>query len=142
MLEIGVWRGPFFLPPGNWHGTVLYAPEELQRCPWELLLLRHPVPQGIRCACRVLLFSSELPEATLRCVSAERVVSFGLFTRDSLTLAAMGEQKVISLQRELQTLSGRLIDPQELPLPTGWGGDDVQLLLAQAGLSLLLDLIV
>ncbi len=47
----------------------------------------------------------------------ERVVSYGLSARDSLTVSSVnGEQILICVQREFTTLSGSVLEPQEIKL--------------------------
>ena len=68
-----------------------------------------------------MLLADSAQAAGCRFVAAEQAVSFGLSRRDSLTLAAMERQRVLCVQRRLTTLSGRIVEPQELPLPQGTG---------------------
>lgn len=63
--------------------------------------------------CRVVL-APEYPGV----LSAPAAVSYGPSPRDTLTFSSLaGDGMVLSLQREVVTLTGRRLDRQELPLP-------------------------
>ena len=101
------WEG--WLPPG-----VCPLDRTGDRC-WELLVLTPAGPRrlesGVRC--RLVLAPGE---GRLEHVRAERVVSYGLSPRDSLTLSSLTEP-VLCVQRSLPRPDGTVIDPQEFPLP-------------------------
>ena len=70
-------------------------------------------------------------------LEAGRVVSYGLTPRDSLTLSSLGQDGLcLALQREVVTLAGRSLEPQETPL-RGFAGAEPELVLAWAGVMLL-----
>jgi len=51
-------------------------------------------------------------------IPAQWVVSYGMAVRDSLTVSSLEpDRAVLALQRELPTLSGLVLEQQELPLP-------------------------
>ena len=65
------------------------------------------------------------------------VVSYGLTPRDSLTLSSLGQDGLcLALQREVVTLAGRSLEPQETLL-RGFVGVEPELVLAWAGVMLL-----
>ena len=66
--------------------------------------------------CRVLLLPGSLAHRAGR-VRAGWVVSYGLSRRDTLTLSSLSPRPCLTLQRELVTLAGTCLEPQELPLP-------------------------
>lgn len=68
--------------------------------------------------CRVLLLPGTLaPWAGA--VQARWAVTYGLSPRDTLTLSSLARRGAcLTLQREIVTLSGRCLDPQDLPLPS------------------------
>jgi len=73
--------------------------------------------------CRALLTPSGEDTETLG-ISAQWVVGYGLAARDSLTVSSLEpDQAVLALQRELPTLTGTVIEQQELPIsiPPGTG---------------------
>lgn len=111
----GVWRR--WLPP-----EILAAErgEELLRRRWDLLALTRrgcrDLGPGRRAACRVLLVPGDCPPALLADLRAERVISWGLSPRDSLTLSSL-TQPVLCVQRRLPRPDGGWVEPQELPLP-------------------------
>jgi hypothetical protein len=50
-------------------------------------------------------------------IYASRVVSYGFSPRDSITFSSIGEKKtVITIQRELFTLDGCIIEQQDIPI--------------------------
>lgn len=89
--------------------------------------------------CRVLLLPGTLAHLA-RAIPAAWVVSYGLSSRDTLTLSSL-RPPCLTLQRELVTLAGDCLEPQEIPLPhppqappfhlLAWAG--VQLLLGGTG---------
>jgi hypothetical protein len=66
--------------------------------------------------CRAMLIPGRLAELAGG-LTAAWAVSFGLSSKDSLTLSSMGEKTIqLALQREIVTLTGQRLDPQEFPL--------------------------
>lgn len=122
------------LPPGLWacchparsggvYDLLLVAPD------W-----RGHLPPGL--TCRALLWPGRLGPLT-EALEAGWVVSYGLTPRDSLTLSSLGRESVcLALQREVVTLAGRSLEPQEVPL-RGFAGAAPELTLAWAGVLLL-----
>lgn len=91
------------------------------------------VPAG----CGTLLSPSSAP-AGEGLLSPRRVVSYGMSPRDSLTLSSIGTGRmVLTLQRELSALNGRLLERQDIPLRTGPGREPDDVLAASAALLLL-----
>ena len=87
--------------------------------------------------CRAMLVPGRLGELTggLR---AGWAVSFGLSPKDSLTLSSLGEETILlALRREIITLTGQRLDPQEIPLPRQ-GHNALCQVLACVGVQLLL----
>lgn len=110
---------------------------------WEVLALSSAgcrlltdAPEAV-CACGTVLLPSDWSCLTTRQVRAERVVSCGLSSRDSLTFSSMGDRNaVVCVQRVLIRPDGGQVEPQELPL--GCLGSQTEDLLAVIGLGLLL----
>ena len=110
---------------------------------WEVLALSSAgcrlladAPEAV-CACGTVLLPSDWSCLTARQVRAERVVSCGLSSRDSLTFSSMGDgNAVVCVQRVLIRPDGGQVEPQELPL--GCRGSQTEALLAVIGLGLLL----
>ena len=72
-----------------------------------------------------------------RGLRAPCAVSYGPSPRDTLTLSSLeGERLCLSVQRELVTLEGQVVDRQEIPL-TLPSGQRAQTVLAKAGVLLL-----
>lgn len=91
------------------------------------------LPPG-RVCCRVLLLPGPLASQAGQ-VRAGWVVSYGLSRRDTLTLSSLSPRPCLTLQRELVTLAGTCLEPQELPLCSS--APSPLLLLAWAGTCLL-----
>ena len=90
---------------------------------------------ALRCR-TVLLPDTAGPLA--RSLLAERVVSYGMSPRDSLTLSSLEEDRVcVAVQRELIRPDGGVVERQELVLPRA-GERSPALLLVRAGIRLLL----
>lgn len=104
------WRP--LLPPGI---RLPEGPGQLGERTWDILAL---TPEGLRQAgktrCRILLAPGDC--GTLPGVEAERVVTYGLSHRDSLTLSSLAEP-VLCVQRTLPRTDGTVVEPQEFPLP-------------------------
>lgn len=78
--------------------------------------------------------------AACRGVRAASAVSYGLGSQNTLTLSSMtGERVSVALQRELLTLSGQTVEPQEWVLPKSPDTDTPDQLLCLVGALLLLD---
>lgn len=92
------------------------------------------VPEGVG-PCRVLLLPGTLARLA-QAIPAAWVVSYGLSRRDTLTLSSLSPP-CLTLQRELVTLTGRCLEPQEIPLPHGPRVPPLHLL-AWAGTALLM----
>lgn len=74
--------------------------------------------------------------ALTRLLPAGTVLSYGLSSRNTLTLSSLDEGRAsVAVQREFVSLAGRAVERQELILPCG---GSPELLLAQAGAALLL----
>ena len=85
-----------------------------------------PVP------CRTLLIPGHISPTPL---SPAQAVSYGPSPRDTITFSSLGSRRlVLSLQREIVTLTGTRLERQEFPVPDRGG---VCLTLAWAGTLLL-----
>ena len=73
-------------------------------------------PQGLPAEGSCLLLLAPGDCAELEGLRAERVVTYGLSPRDSLTLSSLAEP-VLCVQRALPRPDGTVIEPQEFPLP-------------------------
>lgn len=116
-MERAYFKGDGTLLPPDIHCP--QTAEELAARPWDLLALtaegcRLLRAGGREVACGVLLLPGEEPlPGKLR---AERVVTYGLSHRDTLTLSSLGEMPVLCLQRALTPGAGETLDERELPL--------------------------
>ena len=87
--------------------------------------------------CRAMLIPGRLAQRA-EGLTASWAVSFGLSPKDTLTLSSLGEETVhLALQREIITLTGRRLDPQEFPLARK-GQSALCPILACVGVQLLL----
>ena len=113
-----------FLCPAAWEAWVspetrrLRQAEELSERVWEILLLPpgtvreiHGTP--VRCSC--LLVEGDCRPELLASVETGHVVTYGLSSRDSLTLSSL-QEPVLCVQRSLPRPDGAVIEPQEIPL--------------------------
>ena len=107
------WRP--WLPPGV---RGLERKEELAQAAWDLLAL---TPSGLLCLekglvrCRILLLPGGNPPELVSLVNTECLITYGLSTRDSLTLSSL-EAPVLCIQRTLPRPDGSVVESQELPL--------------------------
>ena len=113
--------------------------ELFSRC-WELLVLdargaARLAEAGRLPLCRTVLLPQETAGGALR---ARQVVDCGLSRRCSLTLSSLSQRGVLCVQRQLTAPDGRLIEPQEIPLPAAWCRYETEPLLLLAGTYLLL----
>ena len=110
-----------YLCPALWRDllprdvTAPQEPKTLGRRRWDLLAL---TPDGLsaggRAECLLLLAPGD--PIRLEGIRSERVVTYGLSPRDSLTLSSLTEP-VLCVQRALPRSDGLVIEPQEFPLP-------------------------
>jgi len=90
---------------------------------------------GSKLRCRTLLLPGGI---SARFADAECVVTYGMGAKDTLTLSSIGKDScVLSLQRELVTALGDVLDRQELKIHRNGSTDE---LLAFSGAMLLLGL--
>ena len=88
---------------------------------WDLLALpadaaRAPFSGAPRA--RSLLLPGDSAPSLAAGAQALQIVGYGFSPRDTLTLSSFaGRERLLCLQRSLLTLSGALLEPQELPLP-------------------------
>jgi hypothetical protein len=97
----------------------------------------HPDTGVRKLQCGILLIDGG---SSIDFAAADCVVSYGMSPRDTITMSSVGdEQCVVALQRELVTVSRRVLERQEIAVPAGNCG--INELLAAVGAALLLDLI-
>lgn len=110
-----------YLCPALWRELLprnVMAPRQaavLGKRRWDLLALTPaglPVAEQVRC----LLLLAPGEHVYLGGIRPERVVTYGLSPRDSLTLSSLTEP-VLCVQRALPRPDGLVIEPQEFPLP-------------------------
>lgn len=89
-------------------------------------------------SCRTALLPGGLSALT-RSLPASAILSYGPSARNTITLSGLnGGHAAVAVQREFPSLSGRLVERQELVLPFD-GTTTPDLFLAQVGAALLLD---
>ena len=107
------WRS--LLPPG---ARGVERKEELAQVVWDLVAL---TPSGLLqlekglLHCRILLLPGGTPLELAALADAEYLITYGLSSRDSLTLSSL-EAPVLCVQRTLPRPDGSIVEPQELPL--------------------------
>lgn len=89
-----------------------------------------------RLRCGILLIDGG---SSIDFAEADCAVSYGMSPKDTITASSVGdEQCVVALQRELVTVSRRIVERQEITVPAG--SCETGELLAAVGAALLLDL--
>ena len=95
----------------------------------------YAVPPRGRCG--TLLVPGQAGDLSAR-LYADCVVSYGMSLKDSVTISSLDEGGlVLSLQRELPTLSGRYLERQDIPVRSQAPASPEDLLAASAALLLL-----
>lgn len=90
--------------------------------------------------CRIALIPGSAG-ALARHLRAESAVSYGAAPKNTLTLSSLEKGHIsIALQREVVTVTGQVVERQELLLPYPGGCPSPELFLAQAGALILLGL--
>lgn len=150
MGDVGVWSesGEIYrrlqASLGQSRHRLLWArhPSQLALRPLELLIIA-PSAKALAGAGAITSPFALLPGRTpslCRWVQALSAVSYGLGSKNTLTYSSLeGEQVSLALQRELITLSGQRIDPQEWVLPLPQGSLSPEEFLCLTGAQLLLD---
>ena len=88
-------------------------------------------------ACRTVLLPGSGADA-LQGVRAASAVSYGPSPRDSLTISSREENQMwATLQREVVTLEGHVVERQEFPIPLVRRGEEMSALAAAGALLLL-----
>ncbi len=87
-------------------------------CLWTLLALTRDAAKLFPLRAQSLLLPGDCPAALAR--HADQVIGYGFSPRDTLTLSSTQDGRLLCLQRSVITLGGRVIEPQELPLPDGF----------------------
>ena len=138
-MERAYFKGDGALLPRDIHCPE--TAEALAARSWDLLALtaegcRLLRAEGREVACGTLLLPGEEPlPPRLR---AERVVTYGLSHRDTLTLSSLeGDQICVAIQRDIVTVSGAVVERQELVLPFPPGRSPLPWLCAVGALLLM-----
>ena len=118
-MECGLFECPAawrtWIPSG---ARGLERKEELSQATWDLLAL---TPSGLLrlekgvVRCRILLLPGGSPPELISLANTECLITYGLSTRDSLTLSSL-EAPVLCIQRTLPRPDGSVVEPQEFPL--------------------------
>lgn len=118
-MECGLFECPTAWRAWLPHGARgLERKEELAQAVWDLMAL---TPSGLLqlerglLRCRILLLPGGTPLELAALADAECLITYGLSSRDSLTLSSM-EAPVLCVQRTLPRPDGGMVEPQELPL--------------------------
>ncbi len=64
--------------------------------------------------CDTVIVPGDAPEAFMKSFSGASVISFGMSSRDTITVSSAFDKTVISFQREIRALSGAGIEEQEI----------------------------
>jgi hypothetical protein len=115
---IGIWQGTKgllsqslvrFYPEGHY----LMRPPECDIC-----VSDGPLPDVLNpCRCRIAILPGD-KKLDCRYLQAERVVTYGLSGKNTVTLSSAGDDRLLlALQREIIGMDGRRIEQQELVVP-------------------------
>ena len=116
------------------------APAEISRVKPDLVVISPMTPlsdppASVKIRCGTLLLPDGAPSGGFE---PDRVVSYGMSPRDTVTLSSIGEGScMLSLQRELPTLGGEILDQQEFIVRRDGGSAET---LATSGALLILGL--
>lgn len=76
------------------------------------LLILTPTAKPPFPSCNILL----IPDVLSVIPSCSIAISYGMSYKSSVTLSSIGKRSVLSIQRELATLNGDILEPQEIPV--------------------------
>jgi hypothetical protein len=112
----------------------LKLPARAENARYDVVVVSPGYSGGARGGCLALLAPDGRAAAGF---GAKSVVTYGMSPCSTLTLSSTGGggRALLSVQRELVTLTGELVEQQELPITTPFGADAA---LAAAGGKLLL----
>lgn len=111
----------FILPDGIVH---LHDPWSVSRRGWDFLALTLGgcrMLQGMKIDSKILLIPGYGLETGFR---AEKVITYGLSPRDSLTFSSL-QEPVLCVQRRLPLRSGENLEPQEFPMSEIYGKEEL-----------------
>ena len=92
--------------------------ERLSGLQWDLLLLSRPLSRPLErpIAGRMVVSDSLYNPTSLQISSG--IISCGNGNRDTITISStMGDKRILSIQREIVSLSGRVFEPREIEIP-------------------------
>lgn len=120
--HFGVWNGNLIskkIAAGLFAcGIPFVQIKELEQCQTENALLILPPNAGTLAGPPMQVRYLLLPDGMQPVIQADCAVSYGLSGRDSITVSSLQEDSMaLSLQRELVTVSGHVLERQELLLP-------------------------
>lgn len=67
--------------------------------------------------CKILI----IPDELFSIPKADIAISYGMSPKCSITLSSVDKQPILAVQREITTLGGKSIEPQEIPLRNDLG---------------------
>ena len=98
----------------------------------ELLILT-PTAKAPFPSCNILL----MPDVLSVIPTCNTAISYGMSTKSSVTLSSIGKRSVLSLQRELTTLNGNILEPQEIPIENPFSLSEYALMASSAAMLIL-----
>lgn len=96
-----------------------------------LIILPHAQPPFPEC--KILL----MPDELLVIPNAETAISYGMSSKCSITLSSVRRNPVLAIQREISTLAGVVLEPQEIPLKNWYNLSEYSLMASVTALLLL-----
>lgn len=98
----------------------------------ELLILT-PAAKAPFPSCNILL----IPDMLSVIPTCNTAISYGMSSKSSVTLSSIGKLSVLSIQRELTTLNGKILEPQEIPVSNPLLLTEYQLMASMAALLIM-----
>lgn len=84
-------------------------------------------------SCDILL----IPDGLTIIPITKTAISYGMSPKCSITLSSLGKKPVLSVQREIITLKGRIIEPQDIPIQNSLNLSQYALMASSAALLIL-----
>lgn len=84
-------------------------------------------------ACNILLIPDELTTIP----PCNIAISYGMSPKCSITLSSIGKRSILAIQREIVTLKGKIIEPQEIPINNPYCLSQYALMASSASLLIL-----
>lgn len=78
-----------------------------------------------------------MPDELTAIPSTEIAISYGMSSKCSVTLSSVGKRSILAIQREIITIKGKIIEPQEIPISNIYQLSQYALMASSAALLIL-----